>query len=327
MRSIILLLTAVAVGCSTDTGTPSGAHSSLTFIPASIKFGSIVPGAELAQDVLIKNQSEQPINVIKIDASCGCTTPELSASSIPPGAQATLKVRLHAPDDVKAFRHTIWLSTDRREEPYALAIAGRTEWPLVASPESLHFGTLAVGETVTRRVEFLSVTSKAYQVDSGMDDDPRITIAKIIESPLRNTFDVTLGPCDEPGLVATKVMFQTTCPERSTVGVGVSCDVVDHATTQLKPSRVLISGKPAGSLCELKFVIQGAATVEHVDLATALGEQQDWNLEGWNQNDRILHVRVTPPPAAGFRKAKLRVRFKRGSNEVVVPVSFLSSGP
>lgn len=81
-----------------------GAGSPIPFLPAdgpqpaivlpktSYDFGRIGPTEIVEQTFVLRNDGDAPLTISRAYTTCGCTTAEFSASVIPPGQVATVKV-------------------------------------------------------------------------------------------------------------------------------------------------------------------------------------------------------------------------------------------
>jgi hypothetical protein len=59
-------------------------------------FGSIGPTDVVERTFIVRNKGEAPLTISRAYTTCGCTTAEISASIIPPGKVATVKIRFDA---------------------------------------------------------------------------------------------------------------------------------------------------------------------------------------------------------------------------------------
>ncbi len=64
----------------------------ITIPQASYNFGSIGPTDVVEEMFVIRNEGEGPLTISRAYTTCGCTTAEISASVIPPGKVATVKL-------------------------------------------------------------------------------------------------------------------------------------------------------------------------------------------------------------------------------------------
>ena len=85
MKKILsgLLLTASLVFASAQT---------ISFDKTTFDYGTVKSGADGHRLFVVKNTGDKPLIISKVQASCGCTTPEWSQDPIMPGKTAQIKV-------------------------------------------------------------------------------------------------------------------------------------------------------------------------------------------------------------------------------------------
>jgi hypothetical protein len=65
---------------------------SISFDKTTFDYGTVKNGAEGHRNFNVKNTGDKPLIISKVQASCGCTTPEWSQDPIMPGKSAVIKV-------------------------------------------------------------------------------------------------------------------------------------------------------------------------------------------------------------------------------------------
>ena len=65
----------------------------LTVEPALVEFGRVAQHQTLTSTVLLLNRGEIPIEILSVNADCGCTTSKLETSTLAPGGSTALMVR------------------------------------------------------------------------------------------------------------------------------------------------------------------------------------------------------------------------------------------
>lgn len=64
----------------------------ISFDKTTWDYGTVKTGADGHRLFTVKNTGDKPLIISKVQASCGCTTPEWSQDPIMPGKSATIKV-------------------------------------------------------------------------------------------------------------------------------------------------------------------------------------------------------------------------------------------
>ncbi len=64
----------------------------ISFDKTTIEYGTVKKGSEGHRFFTVKNTGDKPLVISRVQASCGCTTPEWSQDPILPGKSAQIKV-------------------------------------------------------------------------------------------------------------------------------------------------------------------------------------------------------------------------------------------
>lgn len=115
LAGVVLLILTLA-GCG---GAGAGAAPQVAVSPAHFDFGPI--GSEPVTTVFtIRNEGQGPLHVESVSTSCGCTTAQMEADTLAPGASAQLSVtfdpQAHA-GAVGQFVRYVYLRTDDPARP------------------------------------------------------------------------------------------------------------------------------------------------------------------------------------------------------------------
>lgn len=68
------------------------AAQTISFDKTTFDYGTVKNGADGHRIFTVKNTGDKPLIISKVQASCGCTTPEVPKDPIMPGKTAELKV-------------------------------------------------------------------------------------------------------------------------------------------------------------------------------------------------------------------------------------------
>jgi hypothetical protein len=71
---------------------PDGPQPSISLSEETYNFGAIGPTDIVERTFVVRNNGEAPLTISRAYTTCGCTTADISASTIPPGKVATVKL-------------------------------------------------------------------------------------------------------------------------------------------------------------------------------------------------------------------------------------------
>ena len=115
--SMLLLSSLLLAAC-----TPK--QPQITLETENFDFGDVVNGDIVSQDLVVRNEGNEPLVVETVSTSCGCTTATLEPMNIPAGGTATLRVEFdsgaHGPDLTGQVIRQIFLSSNDPQRPEAI---------------------------------------------------------------------------------------------------------------------------------------------------------------------------------------------------------------
>ncbi|WNJ18813.1 DUF1573 domain-containing protein [Pontibacter sp. G13] len=99
------------------------APKKLQFDKTTHQFGQLDKGDPAEHTFVFTNQSEEPVTLTRVKASCGCTTPKWSKEPIAPGKTGEIQVKYNS-QRVGKFTKSITVTYDSVERPIVLYIKG-----------------------------------------------------------------------------------------------------------------------------------------------------------------------------------------------------------
>ncbi|MEC5157741.1 DUF1573 domain-containing protein [Chryseobacterium sp. MP_3.2] len=123
---------------------------SISFDKTTYDYGNIKMGADGHRMFTVKNTGDKPLIISKVQASCGCTTPEWSQDPIMPGKTAQIKVGYNT-TIVGPFAKNIEVySNDPKVGRETIMIKGNVEGSAVAAPAAAMMSAEAVPAQAAR---------------------------------------------------------------------------------------------------------------------------------------------------------------------------------
>jgi len=97
----------------------------VSFEEKSWDFGTIrEQGGSVEHEFRFRNTGLDPLTIVNVEASCGCTTPEWTRTPVPPGAQGFVRAQFEPKGRPGYFSKTISITTDRTQNAIVLQIKG-----------------------------------------------------------------------------------------------------------------------------------------------------------------------------------------------------------
>lgn len=117
----------------------------LNFREETFDFGSIEEAkGPVTHEFVFINNSPRPVKILKVQASCGCTTPGWSKEVVPPGKEGFIQAAYNPKGRPGFFTKSLTVTTDLDANPVILQIKGQVtnEGKLVAADFQVSKGSL-----------------------------------------------------------------------------------------------------------------------------------------------------------------------------------------
>jgi len=120
MKKIILILSFLFVSLLTF------AQAEMTFETAEHDFGAIAYGGDGSHIFTYTNTGNQPLIILDVKTSCGCTTPTYTKAPLKPGETGLITVEYDTSKE-GSFNKTITITSTAKNSPFELKISGEVE--------------------------------------------------------------------------------------------------------------------------------------------------------------------------------------------------------
>ncbi|HUY91069.1 MAG TPA: DUF1573 domain-containing protein [Pirellulales bacterium] len=153
-RAILLLL--VITGCGPRV--PAAGPPRIHVRQREIDLGNLPVDRDepYSVEVRVQNQGESPLRILKISASCGCTSPAIDKAIIEPRGAALLGVKVSRKVPEKRSASVTIETNDPNARYTRIVLSWRAAAAVEFRPNVLDFGALAPGECGEREVELIS---------------------------------------------------------------------------------------------------------------------------------------------------------------------------
>lgn len=140
-------------------------------------FGTVARAAKAEYEFVIHNRYDSTIQLSQVRTSCGCTTPSIKRSAIPPGEDGAIVAKFNTRSYTGSRAATITVVFSR---PYyaevQLSITGYIRRDIVFNPGVLDFGTVAEGQEARRTIDVQYAGRNDWQITDVKSPDPHIHV-------------------------------------------------------------------------------------------------------------------------------------------------------
>jgi hypothetical protein len=113
-------------------------------------FGTVPRGAKLRHTFVLINRLNEPVTLLNVRASCGCTTGRATTSLVPPGGSAAVEAELDTRNFVGKKATVLYVSfvtASGREGEAGLGVSSTILSDIVLNPGTIDFGQVTLGDT------------------------------------------------------------------------------------------------------------------------------------------------------------------------------------
>ncbi|HBA86991.1 MAG TPA: hypothetical protein DCZ75_03090 [Geobacter sp.] len=190
-------------------------------------FGTVTQGKKVTHVFTIKNGGDQPLQIKKLEAACGCTAVKPSTSVVQPGRSAEIEVIFDSSAFSGKVQKTVTMTTNAGKTPtYTFAMEGSVTEELQVIPRQLSLGSLASG--VAKQVTVIvtnnggnSVKILAVNVNSNsLQMKPTIRKGELKPGE-SGTIEVAVTPRPEAKVLSGYLHIVTNHPQKKELTVPV----------------------------------------------------------------------------------------------------------
>jgi hypothetical protein len=294
-------------------------------------FGAVPRGAVVRHPFVLTNRLAEPVTILDVRASCGCTTGRAPADQVGPGQQAVVEAVMDTRNfvGVKATTLTVTLVTaSGRQAEARLGVRSNILSDIVLNPGTLDFGAPSRGQPAEMRLTIDRHGAPGWRIERMLASR---RLGQAIEATLEEAYRAPQGvgyaltvkvrPDAPAGAIREEIQLRTNDPETPVVPVLVNLDVRGRVTASpalltLAPgaarARVLIRGTEPFAISG----VEGAG--EGLDVAGA---------DGVKKALHVLTIALRPDAAAAPGRRTLRVATDLPGEPPVEVQAIVAPGP
>ncbi len=183
IRFMVGGLIVLALGTGTGAAQAAGWADSL-FSERAFDFGPVPRGAKVKHDFVLTNRLAEPITILNLRPSCGCTSGKASASTVNPGTSAVIEAQMDTRNflGIKATVLFVTLVTaGGREAEVRLGVTSNILADIVLNPGSIDFGTVMKGQAPNQVLTIDRIAAPGWRFER-MVSASRVLSAQLVES-------------------------------------------------------------------------------------------------------------------------------------------------
>jgi len=284
------------------------------------QFGVVAKNADSSFEFKLKNTLAEPVVIRGIRSSCGCVTPRLTATEIPPQGTAGLQVKYNTDRFVGSRNATITVTFDRPAfAEVQLKVSGFIRGDVFLEPGLIDFGSAADVGPLRRslQVEYRGSIPN-WQVVDVLSSFPHVRVSLQQQQRQRGRISYSLSArllSDiEPGRHQTELILVTNDPANRNIPVNLTVHVVEPL--QVTPAFFDLGDLEPGQQVTKQILVRSSTACQIVKVlasdSSVVGQAQP----GAKQLHRLPIV-FTAGPQPGPVTSEVTIQTDSGSSEKV----------
>jgi hypothetical protein len=301
----------LGVGGSVPTASAGWAES--LFSEKGYDFGPVARGAIVRHEFVLTNRLGQPLSILDVRASCGCTTGRARTTLVPAGGSTVIDAEMDTRNFTgkKATVLTVTMITsDGRQDEARLGVSSNILSDVVLNPGAIDFGPVNHGQSPSCTLTLDRINAPNWRIER-MVTASRALDASLVETsrgPATTGYmlTVSLKPDAPAGPLREEIRLLTNDPETRSIPVLITAQIRGELTAS--PS-VLTLGKvgSAGGV-QGRVLIRGAQpfTIRAIE-----GQGDGFQASADDSTPKTLHVvTVSYKPEESTTRGDLRHVFR-----------------
>jgi hypothetical protein len=195
-------------------------------------FGPVPRGGKFHHEFLLVNRLAEPVTILNIHASCGCTTGRAAVSQVAAGQSAVIEAEMDTRNFVGAKSTVLYVTlvtAAGKESEARLAISANILSDVVLNPGSVDFGSVVRGQAPSRVLTIDRVGQSSWKIER-MISASRVLTGQLVEtarndSTVQYTLTLALKPDTPAGIVRDEIRLLTNDPETASIPIPVTASI------------------------------------------------------------------------------------------------------
>ena len=262
------------------------------------EFGTVARSAKTEHRFAITNIYNQPLEVIAVRASCGCTTPIIEDKVIAPGQVGYILARFNTGTHTGQKQATLTVTLGKpAHRELQLTVKGYIRSDIVFNPGELNFGTVTEGESKMLEADLAYAGRSDWQVLGITANAPFIkpSIKEVSRGNGQVAYKISaeLIGSAPAGPLNFQVVLQTNDNRLKQVPIAVLGQV--QSQLEVNPQMLSLKNLKAGETIEERFVLKGIKPFKVLEVEAKDVEIEFQPTEEAKQA-HIIVLRIKPDP-------------------------------
>lgn len=210
------------------------------FSETEYHFGDVPQGSKVVHKFVFKNEGNAPLNVTRVQSSCGCTAAIAGKNVLVPQESSEIQVTFNSTGRQGSFNKIVQVySNDPLSPKVDLRIDGNILTPFTIQPMAVNVGMVAPGQVIEKEIQIkLNAYEKPVRI-THIDKTASLEVVMkdaLITRDAWTTLVVKLGPQLPLGYMNQSITLRFEDPSISPVTIRISGRV--EGAIRVSPNRV-----------------------------------------------------------------------------------------
>jgi hypothetical protein len=192
-------------------------------------FGMVPRGVKVKHDFLLVNRLAEPITIVNLRPSCGCTSGKALSATVAPGQTTVIEAEMDTRNFVGPKATVLFvtlITASGREAEARLAVSAHILSDIVTNPGSIDFGTVKRGQSPTQMLTIDRINGPGWRF-TRMVSASRALSAQLVETARKEgsvsySLSVSLKPDAPAGVLRDEIRLISNDPESPSIPIMVT---------------------------------------------------------------------------------------------------------
>jgi uncharacterized protein DUF1573 len=261
----------------------------------------------------LTNRLSEPITIVDIHASCGCTRGRANTRTIAPGQKALVEAEMDTRNFVGRKETTLYvtlMTAGGKESEIRLGVSSTILSDIVLNPGTIDFGSVEKGQTPQKSLTLDRLDAPNWKVERMLSSCRSIS-AGMVEtarngSTVSYLLTVSLKPEAPAGNLRDEILVVTNDPESPHIPIQVTAQI--RGDLSATPSVLGLGHVASASVAQGRFLIRGSKPFTIVSIA---GAGEGFKLAADDSTPKSMHIlTLSYYPAESSIRGDLRRTFR-----------------
>lgn len=242
---------------------PAASWADQLFHEQGHDFGPVPRGAKVRHNFILTNRSDQPLTILNVRASCGCTTGRAASNIVQPNQSTTIEAEMDTRNFVGRKATVLFvtvINSAGREAEARLNVASTILSDIVLNPGTLDFGVVARGKTPAQSLTIDRIGPPGWQIKR------MISTSKSIDATLSEThrddqsvsylLKVSIRADAPPGPIRDEIRLLTNDPQSPAFPVQFTANI--RGDLSASPSLLSLGKLASAEGLEGRFLVRSS---------------------------------------------------------------------